>query len=252
MNILQTRDASFQYENGRTIFQNANISLEEGQILTVLGPNGAGKSTLLHCLMGFSSLTQGDVLLRGKPIGTYPRRAVARELGFLPQQLTAAFAYTVLEYVIMGRAVTPDLRRNRSYTQGRTFRLYPSDKKHRHSCTKPLAILLNMQYNSAEANKEPDTGDNSPPYLMQELQVPAGGRVIFIPRIGPSLPYGECRGGTCVNRIGAVGRCFSPLVFCSLQPELPLGAAPCCPLMGHCGGAAYKLFHTCFIGRESP
>ena len=104
MELLRIQNASFCYEGGRTIFQNVSLSLKEGQVLTILGPNGAGKSTLLHCLMGFSPVTEGDVLLRGRPISDWSRRAAAKELGFLPQQISAAFSYTTLEYVVMGRA----------------------------------------------------------------------------------------------------------------------------------------------------
>ena len=36
------------------VLKNINISIEEGEFVTLLGPSGCGKSTLLRCLAGLN------------------------------------------------------------------------------------------------------------------------------------------------------------------------------------------------------
>ena len=45
-----------------------DLSMNEGEFLTVFGPNGAGKSTLLGMLAGAMRPTAGSVSVRGKPL----------------------------------------------------------------------------------------------------------------------------------------------------------------------------------------
>lgn len=69
----------------------------------MVGPNGSGKSTLLKLAAGLLSPRAGDVALNGNPLASMPRRAIARRLGFLPQECPALFDYTVEQVVAMGR-----------------------------------------------------------------------------------------------------------------------------------------------------
>jgi heme exporter protein A len=71
-----------------------DISLTEGEFLTVFGPNGAGKSSLLKMLGGALRPTRGTVALRGVPLdfsqGEWRRKVgMLSHQGFLYQQLTA-------------------------------------------------------------------------------------------------------------------------------------------------------------------
>jgi putative ABC transport system ATP-binding protein len=54
-----------------------DLSIPEGQFVTVIGSNGAGKSTLLNALAGEVSASSGRILLANKEIGLWPvnRRA---------------------------------------------------------------------------------------------------------------------------------------------------------------------------------
>lgn len=66
--LLETRDLCC-VKDDRTLFDDLNISLSEGQILLVEGKNGSGKTSLLRILTGLSLPESGDVLWRGQPIG---------------------------------------------------------------------------------------------------------------------------------------------------------------------------------------
>jgi heme exporter protein A len=71
-----------------------DLSLAEGEFLTVFGPNGAGKSSLLKMLGGALRPTRGTVSLRGTPLdfsqGEWRRKVgMLSHQGFLYPQLTA-------------------------------------------------------------------------------------------------------------------------------------------------------------------
>jgi putative tryptophan/tyrosine transport system ATP-binding protein len=54
-----------------------NISIKEGEFVTVIGSNGAGKSTLLKCLTGVATPQKGSILVDDTDITSWntPRRA---------------------------------------------------------------------------------------------------------------------------------------------------------------------------------
>ncbi|HYT34164.1 MAG TPA: metal ABC transporter ATP-binding protein [Ktedonobacteraceae bacterium] len=64
----------------RTILENVNMTVNEGEFIVVLGPNGAGKSTLLKLLLGLLKPASGVIRVLGKP----PRRG-NNAIGYAPQ-----------------------------------------------------------------------------------------------------------------------------------------------------------------------
>jgi zinc/manganese transport system ATP-binding protein len=64
----------------RTILDDVNMTVNEGEFIVVLGPNGAGKSTLLKLLLGLLKPASGVIRVLGKP----PRRG-NNAIGYAPQ-----------------------------------------------------------------------------------------------------------------------------------------------------------------------
>jgi heme exporter protein A len=52
----------------RTVLRGLNLTINQGDFVTLLGANGAGKTTLLHLVAGLSKPTLGDVLINGYPM----------------------------------------------------------------------------------------------------------------------------------------------------------------------------------------
>ncbi|EJO5349124.1 ABC transporter ATP-binding protein [Clostridium botulinum] len=52
----------------RYIFQNLNLSVEDGEFVTIVGPSGCGKSTLLNMIGLLESSDSGQIKLKGKEI----------------------------------------------------------------------------------------------------------------------------------------------------------------------------------------
>ena len=102
--LYEIHDLNFSYPGGPPVLEQVCLTLKEGEILTVLGPNGVGKSTLLNCMMGLLPTQAGAVRLCGRDITAMSEREIARLAGYVPQNHTPVFDYSVLEFVLMGRA----------------------------------------------------------------------------------------------------------------------------------------------------
>ena len=88
---------------GRTVLNTISCVVDSGSLLGIIGPNGAGKTTLLRVLGGALPFSAGGLLLHGKDIRSFPRRELAQMVGFVPQTLDVPVAFTVIEFVAMGR-----------------------------------------------------------------------------------------------------------------------------------------------------
>ena len=48
--LLEIKNLHFSYEADRPIFNNLNLSIEQGEIVAIAGESGCGKSTLLSLI----------------------------------------------------------------------------------------------------------------------------------------------------------------------------------------------------------
>ncbi|MCW5720320.1 MAG: ABC transporter ATP-binding protein [Devosia sp.] len=101
---LAIRDASYGHRPGKPLFTGLDFALSSGEIMAVLGPNGAGKTTLLNTITGMMAWQRGETLVHGKPLAAYGERELWRHIGYVPQARTNAFAYSVLDMVLLGRS----------------------------------------------------------------------------------------------------------------------------------------------------
>jgi len=88
---------------GQEILHGLDLQVPAGQVLAVVGPNGAGKSTLLRAVAGLVPRTGGSILLAGRPVERYGRRALARVLAYVPQSDGREVPFSVRAFVEMGR-----------------------------------------------------------------------------------------------------------------------------------------------------
>lgn len=87
-----------------TLLEDVDLRVEAGEVVGILGPNGAGKSTLLRALAGLQPPTSGKVFLGGAELRKLDRRAVARRLAYLPQEIPYELPQSAIEVVLMGRS----------------------------------------------------------------------------------------------------------------------------------------------------
>jgi iron complex transport system ATP-binding protein len=105
--LLSAHQIEFAY-NGRMVLRGVDLALERGGLVALLGPNGSGKTTLLKILNGILSPRAGHVALDGDNLAAFSRRAIARRIALVPQEVNVPFAFTVREMVLLGR--TPHIR----------------------------------------------------------------------------------------------------------------------------------------------
>jgi iron complex transport system ATP-binding protein len=85
------------------VFDGLALRIAPGEMVGLIGPNGSGKTTLLRLLSGALSAGSGEVMVAGRPAGDWPARERARQVAVVPQESAAAFDFTVMETVLMGR-----------------------------------------------------------------------------------------------------------------------------------------------------
>lgn len=68
MAILELKDISYSYEQGKPVLKKVNMLFESGKMYAILGNSGAGKTTLLSLLAGLDEASEGQILLNGKDI----------------------------------------------------------------------------------------------------------------------------------------------------------------------------------------
>jgi len=86
------------------VLRGVDIDALAGECAVVIGPNGSGKTTLMKILARLYTPSAGAVTIDGRPAGDYSRKALARQIAYLPQQIPSQFPFSVLQVTLMGRA----------------------------------------------------------------------------------------------------------------------------------------------------
>ncbi|MBB3257050.1 ATP-binding cassette subfamily C exporter for protease/lipase [Paraburkholderia bannensis] len=73
--------------SGRVLLRGIDFSLDAGQTLIVTGPSASGKSTLLRIVAGLLRPQAGAARLDGAEISHWPRNALGRHIGYVPQDI---------------------------------------------------------------------------------------------------------------------------------------------------------------------
>lgn len=99
---LTARDLTLRYGD-RVVSTRLSLDVPDRAFTAVVGPNACGKSTLLRAFVRLLRPEAGQVALDGREVGDYPTKALARVLGFLPQDPLAPEDIRVRQLVARGR-----------------------------------------------------------------------------------------------------------------------------------------------------
>ena len=101
--ILQTEGLVAGYLPEVDILSGVDLTVREGEIVTVIGPNGAGKSTLIKSIFGLLPPRNGRVVLRGEELtGLRPHQITRRGMSYVPQLDNVFLSLSVDENLEMG------------------------------------------------------------------------------------------------------------------------------------------------------
>ena len=108
MKILETKQLKKYYGSGDTLVKaldGINLSVEQGEFVSIVGTSGSGKSTLLHMLGGLDRPTSGGVRVEGRDISKLKDEELTifrrRKIGFVFQSYNLVPVLNVYENIVL-------------------------------------------------------------------------------------------------------------------------------------------------------
>uniref|UniRef100_UPI00404747C9 ABC transporter ATP-binding protein n=2 Tax=Roseivirga sp. TaxID=1964215 RepID=UPI00404747C9 len=109
MEILRAEKVQKSY-NGLEVLRGIDLSVQQGEVLSVVGESGAGKSTLLHILGTLDAADAGQIVIAGKSVGSMKSKDLAgfrnQQIGFIFQFHNLLPEFTALENVCLPGLMT--------------------------------------------------------------------------------------------------------------------------------------------------
>jgi ATP-binding cassette, subfamily B, bacterial len=99
---IEFRDVWFRYPGtDRDILRGLSFHVKDGEKVSVVGENGEGKTTMVKLLLRLFEPDRGDILLGGRPIGSYSRQALTAVFGPVFQDFNR-YSITLRENIGVG------------------------------------------------------------------------------------------------------------------------------------------------------
>ncbi|MEG2310713.1 MAG: ABC transporter ATP-binding protein [Clostridia bacterium] len=106
MSYIEFKNVNKEYSTGEIkikALDNANFSINKGELVAIVGPSGAGKTTALNILGGMDKATSGDVIIDNNNISNYKMKELTKfrrdDIGFVFQFYNLIQNLTALENV---------------------------------------------------------------------------------------------------------------------------------------------------------
>lgn len=103
--IIQTENLKVFFEKDFEVkaLNNANLKINEGEVVVLVGPSGSGKSTLLRCLNLLQKPTSGKVIFKGEDITDTNKdiNKYRQKIGMVFQHFNLFNNMTVLDNMIL-------------------------------------------------------------------------------------------------------------------------------------------------------
>ena len=102
MSLLEIKNLCKEY-NDVTPLKNVNLTVEQGEVISIIGPSGTGKSTLLRCINRLETPSSGSVIVDGEDVCRKETdlTAVRKKVGMVFQSFNLFGHKSIIENIIM-------------------------------------------------------------------------------------------------------------------------------------------------------
>ena len=94
------------YSNGVKGLIDVNLTINDGDFVSIIGLSGAGKSTLLRSINRLNEITEGNIVIDGQSVTKANKRElklIRRRIGLISQQFNLVKRSTVQKNVLSGK-----------------------------------------------------------------------------------------------------------------------------------------------------
>ena len=106
--MMETRVVTKHYPQGRRMVRalnGVNLTIRDGEFVSIMGPSGSGKSTLMHLLGALDQPTTGEVYFQGRALHAMTDRELSalrrNKIGFIFQFFNLLPTLTAIENVAL-------------------------------------------------------------------------------------------------------------------------------------------------------
>lgn len=104
--MIELKDVDKIYPNGFKALSGVNLTINDGEFVSIIGLSGAGKSTLVRCINRLNDVQHGQILIDGVDIASLKGRALREErrnIGMIFQSFNLVKRLSVYKNVLAGR-----------------------------------------------------------------------------------------------------------------------------------------------------
>ena len=99
---IEFKDVCFEYEPGKPILKNINMTIPAGKTIALVGASGGGKTTIVNLIPRFFEPTSGQILIDGKDIRSLSQHSLRENISLVSQEVIL-FDDTIRNNIAYGR-----------------------------------------------------------------------------------------------------------------------------------------------------
>ena len=99
--ILEFENVS-KYFGDELVFNNVNLKIKTGEVISIIGKSGSGKSTLLKCINRLENINDGKIKFKGMDISEISLVELRQKIGIVFQDYNLFEHLTVLDNLTIG------------------------------------------------------------------------------------------------------------------------------------------------------
>lgn len=104
--MIELKHVDKVYPNGFKALSDINLTIEDGEFVSIIGLSGAGKSTLVRCINRLNDIQNGQIIIDGVDIASLKGKALREErrnIGMIFQSFNLVKRSSVYKNVLAGR-----------------------------------------------------------------------------------------------------------------------------------------------------